>query len=38
MYRSVLQCDDADKREEGKCITESIARLKYELLHDRAMT
>ncbi|KAL1846857.1 hypothetical protein VTK73DRAFT_205 [Phialemonium thermophilum] len=37
-YRSVSQCDDAEKRDEGKKIVEEIARLKYEVQHDRALT
>ncbi|KAI1817225.1 DUF89-domain-containing protein [Poronia punctata] len=37
-YRSVAQCDDAEKRDEGKKIVEKLARLKYELQHDRQLT
>ncbi|KAI1262216.1 hypothetical protein F5Y18DRAFT_419113 [Xylariaceae sp. FL1019] len=37
-YRSVAQCDDAEKRDEGKKIVEELARLKYELQHDRHLT
>lgn len=38
MYRSVSQCDDAAKRDEGKKIIEELARLKYEIQHDRTLT
>lgn len=37
-YRSVANCDDAAKRDEGKKIVEELARLKYEVQHDRALT
>ncbi|KAI1076685.1 DUF89-domain-containing protein [Whalleya microplaca] len=37
-YRSVIKCDDAEKRDEGKTIIEELARLKYELQHDRKLT
>ncbi|KAI8624722.1 DUF89-domain-containing protein [Xylariaceae sp. FL1651] len=37
-FRSVAQCDDAEKREEGKKIVEELSRLKYELQHDRQLT
>ncbi|GAB1314801.1 Hairy/enhancer-of-split with YRPW motif protein 2 [Madurella fahalii] len=37
-YRSVAACDDATKREEGKKIVEELARLKYEVQHDRPLT
>ncbi|KAI0392819.1 DUF89-domain-containing protein [Xylariaceae sp. FL0594] len=37
-YRSVAACDDAEKRNEGKKIVEELARLKYELQHDRQLT
>ncbi|KAK4114822.1 putative UPF0364 protein [Canariomyces notabilis] len=37
-YRSVAACDDAAKRDEGKKIVEELARLKYEVQHDRALT
>ncbi|GAP92785.2 putative venom protein 2 [Rosellinia necatrix] len=36
-YRSVAQCDDAEKRDEGKKIVEELARLKYEMQHDRQL-
>ena len=38
MHRATSQTDDADKREEGKKITQGLAALKYELQHDRQMT
>ena len=37
MYRSVSQCKDAAKSEEGKKIVAEIARLKYEVQHDRPL-
>ncbi|KAI1736660.1 hypothetical protein F4680DRAFT_253227 [Xylaria scruposa] len=37
-YRSIAQCDDAEKRDEGKTIVEELARLKYEMQHDRKLT
>ncbi|KAI0470789.1 DUF89-domain-containing protein [Xylariaceae sp. FL0804] len=37
-YRSVSQCDGAEAQEEGKRIIEELARLKYELQHDRQLT
>jgi hypothetical protein len=37
-YRSVSNCDDAEKREEGKKIVEELAKLKYEVQHDRPLT
>ncbi|KAJ9138304.1 DUF89-domain-containing protein [Coniochaeta hoffmannii] len=39
VYRSVHKCDDnPEKRDEGKKIVEEIARLKYEIQHDREIT
>jgi hypothetical protein len=39
VYRAVSKCDDnSDKRDEGKKIVEEIARLKYEIQHDREIT
>ncbi|KAI1350222.1 DUF89-domain-containing protein [Xylaria sp. FL0043] len=40
VYRSVSECDAADaaKCEEGKKIIEGLARLKYEMQHDRQLT
>ncbi|KAI6081986.1 DUF89-domain-containing protein [Hypoxylon rubiginosum] len=38
LYRSVSDCDESEKKEEGKKITEELARLKYELQHDRQLT
>ncbi|KAK1756948.1 hypothetical protein QBC47DRAFT_378121 [Echria macrotheca] len=37
-YRTVSACDEAEKREEGKKIVEDLAKLKYEVQHDRALT
>ncbi|CCF45537.1 hypothetical protein CH063_03632 [Colletotrichum higginsianum] len=38
LYRSVTQTKDAEKEAEGKAIIEQIARLKYEVQHDRPLT
>ncbi|KAI2601869.1 DUF89-domain-containing protein [Hypoxylon sp. NC1633] len=38
LYRSVSECDDGEKKDEGKKIIEELARLKYELQHDRQLT
>lgn len=38
VFRSVSQCDDPEKRDEGKKIVEEIAKLKYEVQHDRQLT
>ncbi|XDG02682.1 hypothetical protein ABKA04_002297 [Annulohypoxylon sp. FPYF3050] len=38
LYRSVSECDDSEKRDEGKKIIEELSRLKYELQHDRQLT
>ncbi|KAK4249850.1 hypothetical protein C7999DRAFT_29719 [Corynascus novoguineensis] len=37
-YRTVGSCDDAAKQEEGKKIVAELARLKYEVQHDRPLT
>ncbi|KAK3935875.1 putative UPF0364 protein [Diplogelasinospora grovesii] len=37
-YRSVSDCEDAEKRDEGKKIIEELAKLKYEVQHDRELT
>jgi hypothetical protein len=37
-YRSVASCDDGAKADEGKKIVAELARLKYEVQHDRALT
>ncbi|KAH8879566.1 DUF89-domain-containing protein [Thozetella sp. PMI_491] len=37
-FRSVAETNDADKVEEGKKIVEELAKLKYEIQHDRALT
>ncbi|KAI5865227.1 DUF89-domain-containing protein [Durotheca rogersii] len=38
VYRSVTESDDSAKQEEGKKIIAELARLKYELQHDRQLT
>ncbi|OHF03892.1 hypothetical protein CORC01_00754 [Colletotrichum orchidophilum] len=38
LYRSVAQTKDAEKEAEGKKIIEEIAKIKYEVQHDRALT
>ncbi|KAI1849915.1 hypothetical protein JX265_013502 [Neoarthrinium moseri] len=38
VYRSITQCNDREKEDEGKKIVEELARLKYELQHDRQLT
>lgn len=39
VFRSVSKCDDdPEKRDEGKKIVEEVARLKYEIQHDREIT
>ncbi|KAF3065321.1 hypothetical protein GL218_02747 [Daldinia childiae] len=38
LYRSVSECEDPEKQTEGKKIIEELARLKYELQHDRQLT
>lgn len=37
-YRTIVSCNDAEKETEGKKIVEELARLKYEMQHDRALT
>ncbi|KAI0871171.1 hypothetical protein GGS24DRAFT_72416 [Hypoxylon argillaceum] len=37
-YRTVTECDDGEKLEEGKKIVEELARLKYEMQHNRQLT
>ncbi|KAF3760376.1 DUF89-domain-containing protein [Cryphonectria parasitica EP155] len=37
-YRSTSQCTDPERAEEGKKIVEELARLKYEVQHDRPLT
>lgn len=37
MYRSVSDSNDDAVKEEGKTIIEKLARLKYELQHDRQL-
>ncbi|CZR54579.1 probable venom protein 2 precursor [Phialocephala subalpina] len=38
VHRAVSETEDVDKRAEGKKIVEDIAKLKYELQHDRKLT
>ncbi|CAK7203734.1 Hairy/enhancer-of-split with YRPW motif protein 2 [Sporothrix eucalyptigena] len=37
VYRSVQGCTDAEKETEGRAIVEKLARLKYDVQHDRAL-
>jgi hypothetical protein len=38
VYRAVSKCDEPEKKDEGKKIVEEIAKLKYEVQHDRKLT
>ncbi|KAK5742621.1 Hairy/enhancer-of-split with YRPW motif protein 2 [Elasticomyces elasticus] len=38
VHRAVSKETDAEKQEEGKSITQGLAKLKYELQHDRQLT
>ena len=38
VHRAVVACEDESKRNEGKSIVEGLAKLKYELQHNRALT
>jgi hypothetical protein len=38
VHRAVSETTEASKREEGKRIVEDLAKLKYELQHDRKLT
>ena len=38
IHRAILVSDDETKRKEGKIILEGLAKLKYELQHDRQLT
>ena len=38
IHRAIVVCDDESKRKEGKTILEELAKLKYELQHDRQLT
>ncbi|KAK9780489.1 hypothetical protein AB5N19_03814 [Seiridium cardinale] len=38
VYRTITQIDDQPKQDEGKKIVEQLAKLKYELQHDRQLT
>jgi hypothetical protein len=38
VHKAVSETKDEGKREEGKRIVEDLAKLKYELQHDRKIT
>ncbi|KAL9118008.1 MAG: hypothetical protein Q9187_005451 [Circinaria calcarea] len=38
VHRAVVACNEEEKRNEGKAIVEVLAKLKYELQHDRQLT
>jgi hypothetical protein len=38
MHKAVSESTDESKRTEGKRIVEDLAKLKYELQHDRKLT
>ncbi|KAG5997014.1 hypothetical protein E4U54_002457, partial [Claviceps lovelessii] len=38
VHRTVARTDGAEKQAEGKKIIEQLGNLKYEVLHDRALT
>jgi hypothetical protein len=38
LHRTVADVTDEEKRKEGKSIIEQLAKLKYEIQHDRQMT
>ncbi|KAG7005191.1 damage-control phosphatase [Physcia stellaris] len=38
LHRTIVACDDEEKRQEGKTLVEGLAKLKYELQHDRQLT
>ena len=38
MHRAIVASDDVPKRKEGKTILEALAKLKYEVQHDRQLT
>lgn len=38
VHRTIGTLSDVERREEGKRIVEYIAKLKYEIQHDRALT
>lgn len=38
VHRAIVACDDEPKRKEGKTILEGLAKMKYELQHDRHLT
>lgn len=38
VHRAISACDNGDKVLEGKSIVEGLAKLKYELQHNRSLT
>jgi hypothetical protein len=38
LHRTVADVTDEEKRKEGKTIIEELAKLKYEIQHDRQLT
>lgn len=38
VYRSTIKSDDPEKTAEGKKIVDELARMKYEVQHDRQLT
>ena len=38
VHRTIVDLDDETKRKEGKIILQELAKLKYELQHDRQLT
>ncbi|MCJ1269406.1 hypothetical protein MMC22_009298 [Lobaria immixta] len=38
VHRAIVPCNEEEKRNEGKLIVEVLAKLKYELQHDRQLT
>lgn len=38
MHRGIISSDDAETQKQGKQIVEGLAKLKYELQHDRQLT
>lgn len=38
VHRAVVACNEDEKRKEGKSIVEVLAKLKFEVQHDRKLT